>query len=64
MHCVVSQLNGYILGTGLNSRGGSDRNTLKQMFVDITSTDCVDDLNLRGMQLELDRGYKKVNEQI
>ena len=60
MHCVVSQLNGYILGTGLTSQGGSDRNTLKQMLIDITATDCGDDLNLRGMQVELDRGYKKV----
>ena len=60
MHCVVSQLNGYILGTGLNSQGGSDRNTLKQMLIDITATDCGDDLNLREMQVELDRGYKKV----
>jgi len=48
------------LGTGLNSQGGSDRNTLKQMLIDITSTDCGDDINLRGMQVELDRGYKKV----
>ncbi len=60
MHCVVSQLNGYILGTGLNSQGGSDRNTLEKMLIDITSTDCGDDINLRGMQVELDRGYKKV----
>ncbi len=60
MHCVVSQLNGYILGTGLNSQGGSDRTTLKQMLIDITSTDCGDDINLHGMQVELDREYKKV----
>ena len=59
MHLVVSQLNGYILGGGLNMRGGSDRNMLKQIYADIHGVDCADDLDICGMQNEFDRGYKK-----
>lgn len=59
MHMVVSQLSGYVLGTGLNAQGGSDMSTLKQMYAEMSGHDCVDDLNLRGMQNEFDRGYKQ-----
>ncbi len=29
------------------------------MYADITGADCVDDINLQGMQNEFDRGYKR-----
>jgi hypothetical protein len=40
MHMVVSQLSGYVLGTGLNAQGGSDMSTLKQMYAEISGHDC------------------------
>ena len=46
---TVSQLLGNVLATGLNAQGGNDKNTLKQMYADITGADCVDDINLQGM---------------
>jgi hypothetical protein len=59
MHMVVFQLLRNVLATGLNAQGGNDLNTLKQMYADITGADCVDDINLQGMQNEFDRGYKR-----
>ena len=59
MHMVVSQLLGNVLATGLNAQGGNDKNTLKQIYADITGADCVDDINLQGMQNDFDRGYKR-----
>ncbi len=47
---ALSQLSGYVLGTGLNAQGGSDMSTLKQMYAEISGHDCVDDLNFLLMR--------------
>jgi hypothetical protein len=58
MHMTVSANTGYIIGGVMNSTTGNDVLSLKAMFTNITNSRDLE-LDLRGMKIELDRGYKK-----
>ena len=57
MHMTVSASLGFVLGGCMNGAHKDDKVGLERLFSDIMGVRS-EDLDLRGMQLELDRGYK------
>jgi hypothetical protein len=58
MHMCVSALSGFITGGVMNSITGNDVKSLKEMYIDMTGSR-EEELNLKGVQNDFDRGYKK-----